>query len=393
MKIPRILNWEPVFRFAKKYTKELIIAFALAVVAAAIYEPSKECFLKSRLETASKAVATLLIYDSNRNLVGTASGVFISSEGTLVTNYHVLETKNLSSIVARLKTGASYDYIAPIGSSKQHDLAILTFDAKEVPFINVQNDLKAEMGEHIMTIGSPKGLEQTISEGIVSYPEREIEGIDLIQFTAPISPGSSGGGLFNKWGHILGVTTSSLSTRNTQNINFAVPVKYIKRIVRKEPEIAKGSAEYYYAEGVMNADNKEYMKAEENLQEALRINPHYKNAYTKLGEVFYVTERYEEGVKILEHGQSLLPDDPDIYFALANAYEDVGRYDDAIAAYKKVLKLNSENEENKDSLYYLCILNICLGRDEQVKQFLPNLRLRDPGLAKEIDMLLSRISN
>lgn len=80
---------EPAFRLARKYARELIIAFVLAVIAAVLYEPVKDFIAKRALQNASKAVAELIIRDAKGKYIATASGVFISPDGLLVTNAHV----------------------------------------------------------------------------------------------------------------------------------------------------------------------------------------------------------------------------------------------------------------------------------------------------------------
>jgi S1-C subfamily serine protease len=382
---------EPVVRFAKKYTRELLIAFVLAIVAAVLYEPCKEYVtkrtFKKALENNGKAIAKLIVFDAKGDVIATESGIFTSPDGRLVTDYHILTKEKADHIVAQLTTKAFYSLKNTIGVSKRYDLAILQFDANEVPFIRIDKAITVHAGEHILAIGSPKGLEQSISEGVISHPQRQIEGVDFIQFTAPISPGSSGGGLFNMNGRILGITTRTLGDKSAQNLNVAVPVKYIDRVSDGAPEFTKDSPDFFYAQGTINADKKDYDKAEESFKNAIKIDKNYVSAYTSLGDIYHETGRYNDGVDILERARTILPDDPDINLSLGYAYEDLSRYDQAIAAYKKVLE---SRPENKDALYYVCMLDLITGRNEEVSTYLPRLRRLNTGLGKEIEMLMSR---
>ena len=119
-------------KFVKKFTKEIIIALVLAIVAAAMIEFYLDYSKKNMLENNAKAVAKLIVYNAKKEVISTASGVFISPDGKLVTNYHVINNA-YSSIDAKLSSGAYYKAKYIIGVSKKHDLAILQFEAKEVP--------------------------------------------------------------------------------------------------------------------------------------------------------------------------------------------------------------------------------------------------------------------
>jgi tetratricopeptide (TPR) repeat protein len=382
---------EPAIRLAKKYARELLIALVLAIVAAVLYEPCKDYIkkwaLKKALETNGKAVAKLFVYDAKGDVIATASGIFISSDGHLVTNSHVLTTQKFDRIFAQLPTKAFYLLKNTIGVSKRYDLAILQFDGSELPFVRIENATTAQAGEHILAIGSPEGLEQTVSEGIVSYAQRRVGDVDLIQFTAPISPGSSGGGLFNMSGRLLGITSKMLSEKNAQNLNFAVPVKYIDTVSEGAPEFTRDSAAYYYAQGTINADKRDYDKAEEDFKNAIRVDENYVNAYTSLSDMYSEMGRYDHEIETLEKALQILPDDPDINLSLGNGYEDISRYDDAIAAYKKVL---ASRPEDKDALYAVCLLDLVTGRSDDVANYLPRLKQENTGLAQEIELLMRR---
>jgi S1-C subfamily serine protease len=381
---------EPAVRVARKYARELLVALVLAIVAAVLYEPCKDYVkawaLKKVLNSNSKAVAKLLVFDAKGNIIATASGIFTSSDGRLVTNYHVLTTEKIDHVVAQLPTKAFYILNKTVGVSKRYDLAVLQFDASEVPFVRIDKAITAQAGEHILAIGSPQGLEQTISEGVISYARRRIGGVDLIQFTAPISLGSSGGGLFNMSGRLLGITSRTLSEENAQNLNFAVPVEYIGNVSEGAPEFTRDSADYYYAQGTIDSDKKDYDKAEQNFKNAIRVDKNYVNAYTGLADVYYQIGRYDDEIETLEDARRILPDDPDINLSLGNGYEDISRYTDAIAAYKKVLK---SRPEDKDALYQVCLLDLVTGRNEDVSNYLPRLKRLNTGLGEEIEMLRS----
>lgn len=379
------------FKIIRKFIKEIIIALVLAIVAAILIEYHLDYAKKKAIEENAKAIATLKVYDSKMQTITIASGIFISADGKLVTNYHVIN-KAYETIDAKLSSGAFYRLKGVVGISKKHDLAVLEFDAKEVPFIKIKKGVKIEIGEQVFTIGSPVGLEKSVSEGVISNPQRNEGEVELIQFTAPISSGNSGGGLFTKNGTIIGITTSTFMSSNqkynVQNLNFAVPIKYVeKALIGQNIEFTENNPDYYYSLGVIHTNKKEYDKAEECLKKAIVIDSAYENAYTKLGEVYYEQERYNDEVKVFEVAKSLMPNDPDIFFYLAMAYEDISKYELAIKAYEKNLELKPND---KDALYDICILYIIVGRKDKATKLVPLLNKMNSGLAKEIEILAAR---
>jgi hypothetical protein len=154
-----------------------------------------------------------------------ASGVAIAP-GRVATNCHSLEKATVYSLVVR---GHRYDAIRH-ASNEALDLCILSHGA--IPHLKIAKIGKLSrlsVGDRAFAIGNPLGLDNTISEGIISSI-RDVDGIKLIQTTAPISPGSSGGGLFNTSSELVGITTFYF--RGSQNLNFAVPAEYLSDLGR-----------------------------------------------------------------------------------------------------------------------------------------------------------------
>lgn len=203
------------------------------------------------------STVSLVMEDNFKQPLSIASG-FIVDEGKVITNLHVIE-------------GAKYGYVLNNGSTKRHkiegyfsidkknDLAILSVPTIEGKPLQLSS-LTPEVGEQIYAIGNPKGLSGTISEGIISGI-RNLENTDLIQITAPISPGSSGGPVVDNSGHVIGVAVGTLSAG--QNLNFAIPSGLLKSLIDEKVgsvttlNIAKGTlapktdkSESYIKEGV-----------------------------------------------------------------------------------------------------------------------------------------------
>lgn len=166
-------------------------------------------------------VALIICYDQNGIPVSQGSGFFISKD-SLVTNHHVIEgaTRVDIKIIGEEKIIRGSKIIS---ASEKYDLAIIK-TKQEFNFFKIDSLNSENVGSKVFTIGNPRGLEGTISEGIISAKRKE--DYDLIQITAPISPGNSGGPLINEKGNVIGISTFTLT--NSQNLNFAVPIKYIK---------------------------------------------------------------------------------------------------------------------------------------------------------------------
>jgi S1-C subfamily serine protease len=155
------------------------------------------------------------------------TGFLIAKNGTLVTNFHVI--KDAEEISVTLESGEIYKAAYLIRTDEEKDVAILRIEAADVPFVDLGNSDGSRVGEEVMTIGTPEGLEQTVSTGIVSGRRLLPEGYALLQTTAPVSHGSSGGPLLNRDGKTIGIITAFLT--EGQNLNFAIPINYVRGIV------------------------------------------------------------------------------------------------------------------------------------------------------------------
>lgn len=163
-----------------------------------------------------KAVVMIVSYDANGKVLKTGSGFFVSDNGRVVTNRHVIN--NVINAIAKTEDGAIYIIVGALADSASLDLAVLKAEAKQVPFLTIQAVLP-EAGSRIAIIGSPLSLEGSLSEGIVSAIRAEDNGT-WIQVTAPISPGSSGSPVLDSNGQVVGVATRVYGGLS-QNLNFA----------------------------------------------------------------------------------------------------------------------------------------------------------------------------
>lgn len=177
----------------------------------------------------SEAVFYIETYDMHGDIIGTGSGFFIDKNGTAVTNCHVLE--DAFSAKATLIDTRELNIKGALAYDKGMDLAIISVEGSNFHSLDLGSSADIKGGEKIYTLGSPLGLSNTISEGIVSTPNRLVEGKEYIQISAPISVGSSGGALINAKGQAIGVTTAGFF--NGQNLNFAVGTDWVKTVIAK----------------------------------------------------------------------------------------------------------------------------------------------------------------
>lgn len=154
------------------------------------------------------------------------SGVVIDPAGVIVTNLHVI--RGADKAVVRLASGEIYESVDIVGTDSQKDLALLKIAGTALAAAEIGNSDEAPIGQTVYAIGAPKGLELTMSEGIVSGRRESPAGYKLIQTSAALSSGSSGGGLFDDMGRLIAITTSKLD--DGENLNFSIPVNYVREI-------------------------------------------------------------------------------------------------------------------------------------------------------------------
>ena len=183
---------------------------------------------------AGPAVTFIETYDQYGNNIGIGSGFNVQSSGKIVTNYHVIE--NASTVKILFNDGQAFNSSTISNYSIDKDIAILNIDANNLPVVEVGDSDTINVGDIVAVIGSPLGLTDTISDGLISNKERIIDGYKHIQTTAPISPGNSGGPLLNERAEAIGVVT--LTVPEAQNLNFAIPVNEIKPYLSENKNIS-----------------------------------------------------------------------------------------------------------------------------------------------------------
>lgn len=180
------------------------------------------------LASMASSVVLILIHDNKGEVVGSGSGIMIGRNGYILTNNHV--TRGGRAFTVRIEDDEqTYMTDEIIKYHSVLDLAIIRIQRELKPLPVYNGTQKLVRGQRVVAIGSPLGLFNSVSDGIISG-FRKIDDVDMIQFTAPISHGSSGGAVLNMYGEVIGISTAGIDSG--QNINLAMGYECINSFIR-----------------------------------------------------------------------------------------------------------------------------------------------------------------
>ncbi len=309
------------------------------------------------------AVVSITASDKDGKVISEGSGFIIDADGTVVTNYHLIN--GTVSARVRLTNGAYFDVVGVLGAAQDWDMAVLKIEARNLHTAPVGDSDEVSVGERVVTIGNPMGLENTVSVGNVSaIRSREDTDEKIIQFTAPISPGSSGGPLFNAEGKVVGVTV--LHLKEGQNLNFAIPINRVKPLLKGKRLIAlselsggqrptkgqsspedseKPGTEEHFMLGVSYFSGGKNDLAIKELKEAIRLKPDFAEAHYSLGVVYATKGQSNLAIRQYEEAIRIKPDMAEAYFSLGMVSADKGLYDLAIRKHKEAIRLDPDFAE------------------------------------------------
>lgn len=181
------------------------------------------------LANLASSIVMLACYDSQGTMISSGSGIMIGRAGYILTNNHVVRPNAYSYGVRIENDDKTYEVTDIIKYNHLLDLAIVRIEKQLNPIPIYKEEQKLVRGQKVIAIGSPLGLFNSVSDGIISG-FRKFNEVDMIQFTAPISPGSSGGAVLNMYGEVIGISTAGFD--EGQNINLAVGYEYINQFVK-----------------------------------------------------------------------------------------------------------------------------------------------------------------
>jgi tetratricopeptide (TPR) repeat protein len=326
-------------------------AVFVATLIAAVWVSAASADLTGVVKRVQPAVAMLITYDIDREVGGIGSGFFVDETGLLITNYHVL--KGAYSAEVKTYDGRRFPISAIIAQDRSADIIKVVVDIgkERVPAVAVTDRLPS-IAERVVVVGNPLGLEQTVSEGIVSAI-RDMPSIgSFFQISAPISPGSSGSPVLSLAGEVLGIAT--FQSMQGQNLNFAIAGKSIAGLIPESDPITV--SEWTYAlsndkprvaaelcrKGFQFSIQGENKKALQYYKEAAEKDPTDPMAWYGLGYCYVGLDRAEEALAAYQQAVDNNPDDATAHFNLARYYDNAGRAEDAVRSYETAIRLDAE---------------------------------------------------
>jgi tetratricopeptide (TPR) repeat protein len=328
-------------------TASLYIAACLA--AASGSTPSQNT-LPEIIRRVEPSTVLVLTFDGNGHRLMQGSGFFIDDKGDVVTNLHVLA--GASKALVKTSEGKIHAVRQVVAEDRGADLVKLSIERPPHPASPIKvNDALPSVGEEILVIGNPMGLEQTVTNGIVSAL-RDVKGSGrLIQMTAPISAGSSGSPVVNLRGELIGVAMSIL--REGQNLNFAVPSGRIEALAsgrarsfvawaaaQKRPD----SPEELCAAGQLFLSQMNMPKALAFFRQAIERDPRSVEAHYSLGCCLDAMGRLEGAAEAFQQTITLKPEFADAYYSLGNVQCEQGNFNAALENYQTALRLKPGGE-------------------------------------------------
>jgi len=216
---------------------------ALMLLAAA---PSLAGDLRELAKKAGASVIHLKVASPASKNVSTGTGFFVSTDGRIVTNHHVISKG--TEVTATLADGRRIEVLGLLAKDRDNDVAILQAEKGTYQALELGDSSKVQQGDRVVVLGNPRGLSHTLSEGIVSAirqrglkEEEQLQASSWrIQITAPISPGSSGSPIMTQDGKVIAIAVGLLS--NAQNLNFGIPIEIAKDMLSSIPQGAEPMA-------------------------------------------------------------------------------------------------------------------------------------------------------
>lgn len=173
----------------------------------------------------SAGIFLIETFDDEGRKRGTGSGFAVSSDGSAITNYHVIRGASRATVKFGDGTVGSVDGVGSY--DKQRDVAVIRLMPPPETVLEIGDSDNVQVGDKVVAIGSPLGLENTMSVGIVSALRN-----GMIQMSDPISPGSSGGAVLNEQGKVIAISSSQITAG--QNLNFAIPINWVKPYLNRQ---------------------------------------------------------------------------------------------------------------------------------------------------------------
>jgi len=297
-------------------------------------------------EAVSPSIVIVKAVDSEGKVFSFGSGVALS-DGVVATSCHVIDKAvSLKVLYRGIEHPASQNK-----TDRERDVCTLAAIGLHAPGAFLGTTSRLKIGQRVYAVGAPKGLELTLSDGIVSNL-RQVQGGQYLQITAPISPGSSGGGLFDDEGRLIGLPTFYLN--DGQQLNFAVPVEWIKELSQRKSsvsqKVSRGSTSPRGSQPSINWLNKAIvLEQTKNLHDFLdhvlrwiKTEPKNPVAWLGLGNAYAKLNQKEKSIEAYQQAVRINPDFAEAWYGLGNIYAQLKQSDKAIEAQQQAIRINPD---------------------------------------------------
>lgn len=332
-----------------KYFKYFTIKRAIFLVFVFLpFSARSQDTITSIVREITPSTVVVLTYSEQGQLLSQGSGFFINDRANIVTNWHVVQNAHHAEI--RTVDGTVYPITHSLAEDQEGDLILLSADISSITNIHLQITASLpEVGERVLVVGSPLGLDHTVSDGIVSAV-RHIDSFgNIIQITAPISPGSSGSPVVNMKGELLGIAT--FQAVDGQNLNFAIPSERILDLFSKQERPVslrnRGNSlseksDHAYNQGLMFVWAGEYEQALPYFEQVITHDPRHSDAYFQIGYCKAKLDKNYEAIKALQQAATIDPANYYAYQGLGECYNRIRDESKAIYFLRQAISLKPD---------------------------------------------------
>ena len=351
------------------FVKLIVLFWLLAALPVLVYALTPDQVFK-KVKNSIVVVKTL---DVHGKVKAQGSGVLLPS-GKIATNRHVVKG-GVSYLVGR---GTQFTPATLYAEDGEKDICLLKAKNIGGQPVQIGSTASLKVGSPVYAVGAPMGLELSLSNGIVSQLRAGLP--PLIQTTAAISPGSSGGGLFDGEGRLVGLTT--LYLKDGQSLNFALPVEWLAEIKPgRKPTGKSRSRPEWLKRSIALEESKSWQELLDWCRRWAKSEPENAMAWNNLGIIYSDLKRYSDAIDIYRQALRINPELAAAWYNLGNAYRNLKRYTEAIDAYRQALRINPEFADiwcNLGLTYFLA------GNQTAALKAVRELRRLDPARAEKL---------